>query len=715
MPVERGRMKSLLSPESIAVVGASANSRWAKMLMDNLARYDFQGSLSLVNPRGGEAYGRPLLTSCTEVSGGIDAALLLVPPHAVEAALRDAAAGGARSAVVLASGYGEAGADGRAAQERLKELSAELDVPLLGPNGLGFASLIDGSVGWLGHLPPRCVPGTMAVISQSGNIATSVSGIASRLGIGISHVVATGNEAVVNLVDVADYLVGLESVRSLAVFAEAIADPALFLQMADRAADLNKPVVILKAGRSDLGQRLANTHTGAMAGNEAIIDAAFRSRGVIRVDSLEQLVTTAGLLARTGPLRPGGLGMVSVSGGTNDVLADRAEQVGVDLAPLAEATVERMESDKPAGAVVQNPYDVTGGAARNQQAWDSAISAVLDDPTYGIVAIGGFEQLSLPDDTEGQRIDEERLGWISDAVNREQASERAVILLNAIQDFTAAQVEALAKIGAPHVLAGIDHGAAAVSHGTAWSSWLRSRASSGASTQPRTSASLQSGRGTWSESDSLELFASFGVPTMPFHIASTADEAEEAAAKFGYPVVAKVASAQISHKSDIGGVRLDLRTPEELSTAFAEIVTAAERHVGGSVDGVLVAPMRPEGLDLIVGVIRDPDWGLLLLTGLGGVQAESMGVKALRLLPCSPSDIHNMLTELSVPTLLAGLRTTTPPTLDEIVEAIANFAEMATSLDASLVSAEINPLRLAAGSVTALDGLVEWQSPGAAT
>lgn len=696
----------MLSPQSIAVVGASAKSRWSQMLMANLNRYGFDGRLSLVNPRGGESFGHAVVTSCREVEGPIDVALLLVPPHAVEAALRDAAAANAKSAVVLASGYAEAGAEGQVAQADLQRLSAELDLPFLGPNGLGFASLVDRRVGWLGHLPPRCRPGSVAIVSQSGNVATSLCGVAARLGIGISHVIATGNEAVVNLVDVMEYIVELDTVRAIGVFAEAIADPKLFLQVANRAAELAKPIVIIKAGRSDLGRRLAQTHTGAMAGNESIIDAAFRSSGVIRVDSLEQLITTAGLMARTGPLRAGGLGMVSVSGGTNDLLADRAEQVNVPLTPLGEEAAARIEREKPAGAVVQNPYDITGGAARNPQAWDSAITAMLNDPGYGLVAIGGFEQLSLPDDIEGERIDEERLGWITQAVNNEGASDRAVVLLNAVQDFSGHQVAALADLKVPHILAGIDHGVAAVAHAMTWSSWLRDRSS--ATVESDETTPVEPSQGIWSEAESLNLFSSLGVPTLPFEIAASGEEAVQAAERLGYPVVAKIASAQISHKTDIGGVQLDLRSREEVAAAFDKLIQAGELHAEATVDGVLIAPMQPEGLDLIVGALRDPQWGLLILIGLGGVHAEAMKVQATRLLPATRQDIVTMLEQLSVPSLLSGLRATEPPTMSQVVDAISAFARFASRAGTPLVSAEINPLRLASSRVAALDGLIEW-------
>lgn len=718
MPVDQIRIKSLLNPRSIAVVGASTRSRWARMLLDNLERFDYTGELHLVNPRGGEAYGHPLVTSCCEITGPLDTALLLVPPGAVETALRDAAAGGAKTAVVLASGYAEAGGEGSLAQSRLVELSQELDLPFLGPNGLGFANLAEGRVGWLGQLSPRTRSGPVAVISQSGNIATSICGIAARLGVGISHVVATGNEAVINLVDVTSALVADDNVRVLAIFAEAISDPQLFLEVANRAADAGKPIVVLKAGRSELGQRLASTHTGAMAGDSAVLDAAFQSSGAIRVDSMEQLVATAGLLARTGIIRPGGLAMISVSGGTNDLLADRTEQVGVELCEFSEATRKRIEQTKPAGAVVQNPYDITGGAARSKDAWQDAIGAVLDDDRFGLVAIGGFEQLSLPADVDGLDIDTERLEWISEAVEKGGGQNRSALLLNAVQDFTTAQVTALDRIAAPHVLSGIDYGIAAVSHAMTWSQWHRDRRSPTPATSERPVGPLDGlleATGMWSESASLNLFASAGIPVAPFQIAASPKEAQEAACRFGFPVVAKIASSQISHKSDIGGVRLDLRSSDEVADAFTGLVEAGERHASERVDGVLIAPMLPAGLDLIVGMVRDPGWGPLLLAGLGGIHAEAMSSKAIRLLPAGRAEIRAMLEDLSVPRLLANLRTTTPPSLEEVVDALFNFAGMVDAVGPRMLSAEINPLRLSAGTVVALDGLIEWVSSASPT
>ncbi|HJT94920.1 MAG TPA: acetate--CoA ligase family protein, partial [Mycobacterium sp.] len=239
-----------------------------------------------------------------------------------------------------------------------------------------------------------------------------------------------------------------------------------------------------------------------------------------------------------------------------------------------------------------------------------------------------------------------------------------------------------------------------------WSSWLRDRSS--ATVESDETTPVEPSQGIWSEAESLNLFSSLGVPTLPFEIAASGEEAVQAAERLGYPVVAKIASAQISHKTDIGGVQLDLRSREEVAAAFDKLIQAGELHAEATVDGVLIAPMQPEGLDLIVGALRDPQWGLLILIGLGGVHAEAMKVQATRLLPATRQDIVTMLEQLSVPSLLSGLRATEPPTMSQVVDAISAFARFASRAGTPLVSAEINPLRLASSRVAALDGLIEW-------
>jgi acyl-CoA synthetase (NDP forming) len=712
MSVDPEQLRRMLSPRSIAVVGASGRSRWSTMLMNNVAAYDFPGEMHLVNPKGGEAFGRPVHVTCQSIGAPIDTALLLVSRQQVPDAMRDAAAAGAAGVVVLAAGFGEAGEEGRRDEANLVELSQALDLLVLGPNGIGFANLQERVPAWLGPAPLPFLPGPVALISQSGNVGTVAGNIATRQGVGISHIVSTGNESVVTLVDVAALLVEDPAVKVLALFAESIARPKQFRAMALRAAALGKPVVVLKIGRSELSQRLAATHTGALVGDDAVINAAFRSCGVIRVDSLEELVMTAGLLAATGPLPPGGLGVVSVSGGINDIVADRSEHHGVSVPELGDEAKARIESLDLPFFTAQNPLDITGAGGRMSAAWIEPIRAMLGDEAVALVGVAGFERLAHPEDATPAGVDLERFGWVAEAFAEGSATHRGFILLSAFQSFSKEQLDTLDEMGAPIVLPGVESGLSAVGHAMRWSRWLAGRSDEPAGASSTQRASALSGRvasGSWTEHEALAFLAEQGFPVVPATLARSTDEAALAASEHGLPVAVKIASAQIPHKTEMGGVRLDLRSMEEVEEATREVVGAAER-LGIEPDGVIVSPMRSSGIDMILGVVRDPGWGLLLVVGAGGVHAEALPDTSSRLLPVSQPEVLEMLGSLRMAPLFGGVRGEAAVDLDQLARVIRLFADIAGSAGEQLMSMEVNPLRIRGTEVEALDALVEWRT-----
>jgi acyl-CoA synthetase (NDP forming) len=708
MTVTRDQLQRLLSPRRIAVLGARSDSKWLTMLMDNLEAYGFDGELELVHPRGGTAFNRPVAKSCAELEAPIDVAIITVRADRVADAMRDAKSAGAAGAVVLASGFGETGQTGTALEGEIAALSRALDLPFLGPNGLGFANLAKRTLGWLGPIPRPVIPGSIAVVSQSGNVAGTVGSLAARQGVGISHLVSTGNEAVIDVADVIDYFVYEDSVRVIAVFAESIAQPSKFLAAASRAADREKPIVMLKIGRSALAQRLAQTHTGALVGDDRIIDAAFRASGVIRVNSIEQMVATSGLLAHTGVLSPGGLGVVSTSGGTNDMIADLAEAHRVRLPELSTSTEARFAALDLAYAAYQNPFDVTGAGVRDEAVWANSISALLDDSDFALVAAAGFERLAHASDHSGLGVDVERLGWISEAVR--QSRSRAVILLNTFQDVSAGQRASLIEMDAPHVLTGLDCGLAAIANSMSWSRWIhkkREQATTGHVEATGGRRLLAKGGDTWGEAKALELLARHNIPVVPSHAVSSAESAVEAARGIGYPVVVKVSAETLAHKSDVGGVLLSVADDAAVRYAYDQVTNAA-REAGHQPDGVLIAPMRSDGTDLILGTVRDAQWGILLVVGMGGVDVEVLDDQSMRLLPIDHADAVEMLSELRGRGRLTTPRTGIPAGLDEIAYVVQAFADFAVGLGDSLASAEINPLRVAGPRIEALDALIEW-------
>ena len=609
----------------------------------------------------------------------------------------DVAAAGIRSVVVLAAGFAETGSEGAVAQQELVERCRELDLTCVGPNCLGFVNVVDRAPVWSGQMIPL-VPGAVAVVSQSGATAHTIAAFATAQNIGLSHVISTGNEAMVDTVDMAAAVLEDDRVRAVAMFVESIRDAGRFRQLAAHAAELEKPIVMMKVGTSALAAEIALTHTGALVGDDRLVDAALRQLGVVRVHSLEQLAATAGLLARTGPLPPGGLGVVSISGGACDIIADRAELVGVPLEPLAEKTQARLAQVLASYGTMRNPLDITGAASENPQIFADALTALADDPSVSILAAIHV----LP--TEERARYRPRVEVI--ATGLRAAGSRGLLVDQTVGDIDRYTAGALEEIGVPHAMTGLRDTVDAIGGAMRWSAWLRR-----ARRVPPAGSELElDGRGVpWSEARGLRLLAEHGLPVVPWRLAVTREEALAAARELGYPVVLKVVAAEIRHKSDIGGVALNLRTGDEVSEAFDRVTGAGASAEGAHVEGVLVAPMRSKGLELIVGAIRDPHWGLVLAVGFGGVWVHVVDDTSLRLLPVDETDVREMLDDLRGRALLDGLRGSAPVDRDRLAGAIVDFACLAERLGPELASIEINPLRVDGATVEALDAVVVWQ------
>jgi acyl-CoA synthetase (NDP forming) len=602
--VSPDRIAQLLTPSSVAVVGASEKSPWSRMALANFRALEFDGPVHLVNPRGATVDGRPVHPSCKAIGEPIDLALLLTPAGVVEEVLVDAAAAGARSAVLLAGGFAET--DSHALeQERVAELARELDVALVGPNCLGFANVLDRKSGWVGTPPSRLVPGPLAIVSQSGAVGSTLLRHAIDQDLGVSHLVTTGNQACLNILDVVGALLEDPRVRAIAVFAESLASADHFFEIAARARELSKGIVMLKAGRSSLAAEIAQSHTGALVGDDRLVDTALRQAGVVRVRSLEELITTAALLANTGPLGPGGVYFISPSGGACDLIADTADAIGLAVPQPSTETLLAFKERLPPAAVARNPLDVTGAVLTDRELMaDTVRLAAGDDVTALVACIGPVPAPS----------NEALLRGLAEGLAA--GGVPGVLITQTAQSLDPEVRQTARACDAPHLIPGLDNAIAALGQLVWWSERLRQRAwqrsSAGAAQSAAPAAEAMS------EAGALALLREHGVPTPPWRLAISADEAASAAGKLGMPVVVKVCSAAIAHKSDFGGVLLNLDGPDAVAAAFASVTSrAAAAHPDAAIDGVIVAAQRPPGLELLVGVVADATWGQSLTVGFG--------------------------------------------------------------------------------------------------
>jgi acyl-CoA synthetase (NDP forming) len=699
-------LDDLFAARSIAIVGGSEGSGWATNIVTNLEFVGFTGRLELVHPSRPTAFGRPTVKRLTDLVEPVDLAFALVPPQAVATVLEEAGAAGVPNLLVLAGGFGETGEAGRAHERQLAGRAAELGVRLIGPNGLGFINTHERVAPYGLRITPPLARGPVGVLLQSGGLASNVLNFARAHSIGVSLLVSMGNEAMLTTSDVLEHLIADEQTRVIAMFLEQIRDPQRFRVLARRAQVAGKPIVVLKVGRSVSGQNAALAHTGALAADDRIVDAALRQFGVIRVDSLEELLVTAGLFAYSEIPAGRRVGVVTGSGGACDLIADLADRNGIELPDFADETLAALAAAFPPSANLRNPIDVTGfGLAHGQQAAtsevDDALAIVSHDRNLDFIVFTG---VSLPDNPAPEI--RAGIGRRLSALRRtlDDCPIPVISLTSLCTDLGAYSREVLDDHGI-HVAAGIHFGVTAIGHALEWSDRRRAQADIPIS-DTIAKNELVARTGTWSEWQGRELLASADVAVVPARLARTAEEAAEALREFGAPVALKICTPDIAHKSDVGGVELSVRSADDVRAAFARMRAAvAGARPAANIDGVLVAPMRAGGVELIVGVTVDPHYGPVLTVGLGGVWTEALADVSLRLLPVADCEIDAMLDELRARTILDGGRGRPPVDRHTLVQAVAGIARAALSLGPALEAFEVNPLWASGRSVEALDVL----------
>ncbi len=698
MPAMKRDLNAMLRPRSIALVGATDRSRWSQNTFDNLINRKYPGEVHLVSRRGGTVHGRSAATSCVAIGAPIDLALLMVPMAAIDEALGDLAAADIHNAVILTSGFAETGDEGADHQARLAMLARQHGVSLLGPNCLGFVNFIDNVPLWTGGFRAPTRPGSIAVVTQSGANGSFISSLAAQHEIGLSHMVSTGNEADLDCADFIDHLIDQPEVRAIALFAETIRHAPSFATAARRAIAAAKPIVVLKIGLSEVTARSAQAHTGALVGDDRVFDGVCRQYGIVRVDSIEDLLFTADVITRTGVLQPRGLAVVSISGGACEVVADRAQVLNVPMPALSDAAVAELRAALPSFGTPHNPLDITGGAVLQPDLFEQGLRVLGKQPEYSALAclfdVPVAEELATEFVLTALR---------HIAAGLHAADMPALMISHTVKPVTGVSTRIIDEIGLPYVSSGLHHGMNALGRAFWWSEQYRRIADATASITTIADASER----PRSERTTLDYLARSNVPVVPTTLVRDADQAMAAARAIGGRVVLKIASDDIAHKSDIGGVVLNVEGDAAVADAFRRIMAVAP--AGARVDGVLVAPMRSNGLELFVGCTRDPQWGPVIAVGLGGVWVEVLQDVALRPLPIDATEVRRMFSELRGAKLLQGVRGMQAADLGAVADVIARIGDAAVALGPELEALEVNPLWVRGGDVEALDALAVWR------
>lgn len=701
-------VERLMGASQVAVVGASEKSMFLRHLfgsIDGAVDGMEASAIHVVNPRAeGTVFGRTALPTIADLPSEVDLAFLALGAPRVAQAIPELAAHGIRQAVVLSGGYAEEGTvEGVRLQRELVELARAHGVVLLGPNTLGFVNTVTGLTAMATRLPPRLPRGDIAIVSQSGAVGSTLVNFAAQDQIGTSWAVSTGNEAMVTAGDVIAYATRDDHTRVIALYLESVRQPRAFLEAVDLANTAGKTVIACKVGRGEAAARVAAAHTGGVAGDDDVVEAVFRQHGIVRTHSAEELVYTASAASVTGGRVGRRTAFVSLSGGFCTQAADLGDRAGLTFPQLGEGTVAAVRAVPEAPERIYNPLDTTGTATTRVAALSEIAAAVSADEQVETLLLG------VPVPHTPEALENHLTHIVAETAERLAAN---VVPTYFVENVGARTSEIAANYFADHkaryLSGGLAHVTRALGRLANRTEWAAARSTPVETAATIAALDVDPGPENWDEPRTRDFLDRCGVRMVPGEHVGDVEAAVEAACRLGYPVVLKAVGADLQHKSDIGGVRLDIRDEQQLRAEHAALVRSVEAAAGKAPDGVLVSPMRGRGLELIVGVVADPTWGHVLAVGLGGVWTEIMRDVSLRVLPVSAGDVEEMLGELRGAALLDGYRGSQAVDRAELVRQILAITGAVASAPRDVLSLEVNPMLARGTEIEALDALVEW-------
>jgi len=688
-------MGKLLRPCKIAVVGASEKEGFGGDTCRNVRELMADGSYYFVNIKGGTAFGTPCYRSMGEIPDAIDLAVICTPSRTVEGLLKEAAAKGAKAAVVYASGYSEVGTEeGRAAEKSLVRLCRELDLALMGPNCAGYVNYIDGISPFAFISQKRERKGTVGVISQSGQLALSMMDSPKMK---FSYVVSAGNSSICKVEDYLDFLVDDPDTKVVAMYLEGVSDPAHFVQALKKAALKRKPIVVLKTGRSAKGQAIAASHTGSLAGTDRVYDALFRKFGVIRVDDLEELMSTALALStlKKLPDRPE-IASMNLSGGETGICADLGKRYGIRFNNFSAETLNRLKMLLPPYATPNNPLDMTTTLSYDVEKYAEALEIVMSDPATGLVAVGY---------TLLQEIADPAICYMAkslELVCSKPEAKPVVMIPFAENTRNEEYTTLLEKIGIP-VLPTSTYAFKILKNISEFAEY-RPEDHNLDVCVPGWSAGVGK---TLGETESRKLLSEYGIPFPDCADADSPENAAKIATEIGFPVAAKIDSPDIPHKTDAGCVRLNLQNAGQVTDAYREILrNAAANCPDAKVSGVQICKMIGGGTEMVIGAVSDPQFGPCVMTGLGGIFVEIFRDTAFCLAPVSRQEAMKMIFSLRGSKLLTGYRGSEALDVEALADALVAVSGFACRNLHSLKELDINPIFVRKKGACAADALV---------
>ncbi|HEY9280881.1 MAG TPA: acetate--CoA ligase family protein [Eoetvoesiella sp.] len=690
-----------MDPKSVLIVGMSSRKgSVGHLVLQNLKLNGFNGQIYLLGRNAGEIEGIQIHTDSADIPNNIDLAVLTVPAAGVEDSIGLCITKRISAVITLAGGFAELGEEGREAQNRILALAREGGLSVIGPNCLGFSNFTNSfMIGFvkltkLSSLPQN-TNDAVAIVGQSGGVQSHLYQSLESRGVSVSYTISTGNEMDLGLGDFVNYLIQDPFTRVIAIYAEHIGNPERFIWAAREAAKNGKPIVLLHSGRSVKAQEAAKSHTGSLVGNHAIMSARLRREGIVLVETLDELLDVTELLSRYPLAKKGGLGVMSFSGAFSGIAHDLCADIGIEIPELSHEVKEALRPQVPAFIPPNNPLDLGTQPLFQPELICIGLTALLDEPSIG--AVVAVLPLSAP---------ELLVAYLRNIIQAQESTDKpiGIAILNdgqpLPQEFInlARDHKIVISRSPDRTIRGM---AKLINRGN-----LRKISTEPIQLDPLSIPKLESG--VQVEWFGKQVLRAAGVSVPEGKLVRSIDDAVQAAVKIGYPVVLKAQSAKLAHKTEAGGVAINLKDEASLRTAWEKMTASVHRvQPDLTLDGMLVEAMSSSGLELVIGATRDPEWGPMVMVGIGGIHVEVLNDVRLIAPEADASEILDELNKLKMAKLLHGFRNHPPVDVEAVALAVTQIGKLMLS-QPSISEIDVNPLMVQARGqgATALDALI---------
>jgi len=686
-------LKPLLDPQSVAVIGASPEpGSVGGMVLNFLIKFGYQGKIYPVNPKYETLREIRCYPTVRDIPAGADTVVMGIPAKYILETVKDCAGQGIKTAIIPTAGFAEVGGEGKKLQEELQKIVRQTGLRVCGPNCNGIVNFYTNATLCFSRFleAEKINRGNIGFVTQSGALGGSFIDRAQDRNMGFTYYIAPGNEVDADVVDFMSFLVADENTRVIAGYVEQIRDARKFLQVARKAADMGKPIILLKVGVTKTGAKAAASHTGALAGSDRVYDAVFRQHGVIRVQDLDELLATAMLFSRSKLPRGNRVGVLSSSGGGSIMLADRCEKYGLEMPSLSEKTKEELGKLLPSFATVENPMDLTWGAFRGgPEAEQKMFKIFADDENLDIIIfmmtmVAGERARTRAASmvATAAQVDKPCVTWwaagnlaapgfriLDESSNiLFKSPDRCVKALKAMLDY--------ARFRNHHIGPRKEESKIPIPTGD------RSKAQE-----------LLRGKGALTEHQAKLILDCYEIPRVREAVAQSATQAAQIAEDLGYPVAMKISSPQIMHKTEAGGVRLNLTKKTEVKDTYRELLRRGEAYNPDAlIEGVLIQEMVSGGVEVIIGMSKDPTFGPTIMLGLGGIFVEILKDVSLRVLPITRQDAEEMIREIKSYEILKGARGKPKADPEAITDILLKVSALSMDLGDSISEIDLNPV-----------------------